>query len=134
MEDLPKPSAAPCGSCPYRLDVPAGIWHPSEYAKLPRYDGSTLEQIQNGAFGLFFCHQNDGHLCAGWVGCHDLDHLAAVRFNRVHPSAFDYVSPVPLFRSGREAAVHGLLGVNRPDERAQRMIEKLERKSGKPTD
>lgn len=120
----PRPSAAPCGSCPYRRDVPAGIWDASEYAKLTLYDGETPEQSP----ALFFCHQNDGHLCAGWVGCHDVDHLLALRLHRVHPSTFTYVSPVPLFASGEEAALHGLAGVDEPDERALAMIAKLERR------
>ena len=28
----------PCASCPYRCDVPSGVWHPDEYAKLEVYD------------------------------------------------------------------------------------------------
>ncbi|MGV1682932.1 DUF6283 family protein [Sphingopyxis sp. NJF-3] len=120
----PCPGKAPCGSCPYRRDVPAGIWHPEEYAKLPRYDGETWEQSPS----LFFCHQQDGNLCAGWVGCHDADHLLAFRMNRVDPSVFTYASPVPLFASGREAAEHGLLGVSAPDRRARQAIGKLQRK------
>ncbi len=123
MTDLPKPSAAPCGTCPYRADIAAGIWHPDEYAKLVAYDGETWEQSPS----LFFCHRHDGHLCAGWVGCHDTDHLLALRLNRVDSATFDYVSPVPLFRSGREAAAHGLSGINNPDRRARRAIAKLEK-------
>lgn len=125
MTDLPKPSGAPCGTCPYRRDVPQGIWDASEYEKLPRYDGETMEQILAGATALFFCHQNDGHLCAGWVGCHDTNHLAALRFNPVDESVFDYVSPVPLFSSGAEACEHGLGGVDDPGPDAQAAIRKL---------
>lgn len=123
MSDLLKPSAAPCGTCPYRRDIPAGIWDASEYAKLPPYDGETWEQPP----APFLCHRNDGHLCAGWVGCHDTDHLLALRLVRVDPATFDYVSPVPLFGSGREAAAHGLSGINRPDRRARRAIAKLDK-------
>ncbi len=122
MTDLPRPASAPCGTCPYRRDVASGIWDASEYAKLPGYDGETWEQPP----ALFFCHRADGHLCAGWVGCHDTDHLLAFRLNRVDPSAFDYVSPVPLFGSGREAAAHGMREINRPGARARRAISKLE--------
>lgn len=123
MTDLPRPSKAPCGTCPYRRDVPAGVWDASEYAKLPPYDGETWEQPP----ALFFCHRNDGHLCAGWVACHDTAHLLSMRLHRVHPDTFDYASPVPIWASGREAAAHGLSGVNRPDDRAQAAIRKLER-------
>lgn len=125
MTDLPRPSKAPCGTCPYRLDVPSGIWDASEYEKLPRYDGETVEQLRAGGTALFFCHQNDGHLCAGWVGCHDMGEAFALRLNPVHPDTFDYVSPVPLFSSGAEAAAHGLSGIDRPDGRARAAIAKL---------
>lgn len=125
MDDFPRPSAAPCGSCPYRRDVPGGVWDASEYLKLPGYDGSTGEQLMAGATGLFMCHRNDGALCAGWVGCHDMAHAAALRLHPVHPCTFDYVSPVPLFASGREAALHGLAGIERPSAAARRIIAKL---------
>lgn len=125
MGDLPRPSAAPCGSCPYRRDVPGGVWDASEYLKLPKYDGGTVDQFLKGGTGLFFCHRNDGHLCAGWVGCHDMGHAIAVRLNPVHPSTFDYVSPVPLFGSGAEAALNGLLDIEAPSPAALRIIAKL---------
>lgn len=130
MNDLPRPSKAPCGSCPYRRDVPAGIWVAEEYEKLPRYDGGTMDQFMAGGTGLFFCHQNDGHLCAGWVGCHDMDHAIAVRLHEVHPMTFYYVSPIPLFGSGAAAAAHGMSGVARPDRRAQLVIAKLSERLG----
>lgn len=125
MRDLPGPSKAPCGTCPYRKDVPAGVWAAEEYEKLPGYDGDVLDQLLAGATGLFMCHQNDGHLCAGWVGCHDMYHSLAVRLQSVAPETFDYVSPVPLFASGAEAAAHGLSGVPNPDERAKAAMRKL---------
>jgi hypothetical protein len=128
---LPRPARTPCPTCPYRRDVPAGIWSAEEYAKLPAYDGDTGQQFNKGALGLFFCHQRNRRLCAGWVGCHDMDHAAAVRLHRVHPSTFGYVSPVPLFASGAEAALHGLSGVNRPGRAALAAIHKLERKFGR---
>lgn len=130
-DEGPRPSKAPCGTCPYRLDVPAGIWSADEYLKLPRYDGDTGDQFMKGAVGLFFCHQNDGCLCAGWVGCHDTRHLAALRLQRVHPATYDYESPVPLFGSGAEAAAHGLAGVENPSEEAKAAILKLLRKSAR---
>lgn len=127
---LPRPGKAPCGTCPYRRDVPPGIWSADEYAKLPGYDGSTGDQILAGAIGLFMCHQNPGKLCSGWVGCHDMRHAAALRFNPVHPSTYDYASPVPLFSSGMEAARHGLAGIKNPGLAACRAIQKLLTKIG----
>lgn len=123
--DLPRPSKAPCGTCPYRRDVPSGIWVREEYEKLPGYDGETLDQINAGALGLFYCHQNDGHLCAGWVGCHDMDESIAVRLNPIAPEAFDYVSPVPLFGSGREAHDHGVAEIENPSRAARLATAKL---------
>lgn len=103
---LPAPAKRPCGTCPYRRDVPAGIWDASEYAKLADYDGETFEQR---SMRLFFCHKADGHLCAGWVACHDTDHLLALRLHRVDPSVYTYRSPVPVFASGAQARDHGLM-------------------------
>lgn len=124
MAGHPKPAKVPCGSCPYRRDVPSGVWDANEYRKLPGYDGQTWEQ--NPA--LFMCHQKDGHLCAGWLGCHGSDELLALRFHRVDESAFGYVSPVPLFASGTEAARHGMADIDNPGPKARRMIAGLERK------
>lgn len=128
---LPNCAKAPCGSCPYRKDVPAGVWAAHEYEKLPAYDGGTVEQLMNGATGLFYCHQQDGKLCAGWVGCHDMDHAFAVRMNPIAPEAHEYVSPVPLWPSGQAACDHGLSGVDDPDPKARRLIGKLSIKLAK---
>lgn len=129
--DLPRVGKVPCGSCPYRRDVPAGIWAAEEYLKLPGYDGETLDQLLKDAVRLFFCHQDDGKLCAGWAACHDTDHLLALRLHPVHPSTFGYVSPVPVFSSGAEAALHGLAGVENPGDDARAMMRKIESKRAK---
>jgi hypothetical protein len=117
----------PCSTCPYRRDVPSGIWEASEYDKLPAYDGDTADQILARATALFHCHTQPGNLCAGWVGCHDMTASFAVRFNAadVDPAVFDYVSPVPLFASGAEAAEHGKHDLPAPGARAQRKIDQL---------
>lgn len=128
MSDLLKPRRRPCASCPYRQDVPSGLWATEEYDKLPGYDGSIAEQATAGALGLFFCHQQDGNLCAGWVGCHDMRNSLAVRVraDRLDLDAvLGYRSPVPLFTSGREAAEHGQRDINEPGEAARRKIRQL---------
>ncbi|MEP3667764.1 MAG: DUF6283 family protein [Roseibium sp.] len=119
------PPKVPCGSCPYRRDVPAGIWHPEEYAKLPEYDQETAYQ----PLGIFMCHQKDGCLCGGWLLTHDRDHLLALRIagHRLDPSVWDYAPEVEVFDSGAAAAQHGLSGVNAPSEEAQRRIKGIER-------
>jgi hypothetical protein len=127
-ESLITPRRRPCASCPYRRDVPSGLWTAEEYDKLPRYDGTIAEQAMAGATGVFFCHQQAGHLCAGWVGCHDMHDNLAVR---IHPDPIDfdtvlaYESPVALFGSGGEAAEHGKRDITNPGPSARRKIGQL---------
>lgn len=120
----------PCPSCPYRRDVPSGIWQASEYDKLPAYDGTTAEQAAAGAFGAFYCHQRTGDVCAGWAGCHDMDENLAIRMSHGEldvDAIRDYESPVPIFSSGAEAARHGRRDLGSPGEEARTMIGKLVR-------
>ncbi|MFB7174542.1 DUF6283 family protein [Streptomyces sp. NPDC056254] len=130
------PAPRPCESCPYRRDVPAGIWAEEEYDKLQRYDADTSEQ----PLGVFQCHQSDAdsdsrRICAGWAGCHDGEHLLAMRLavlqgnveSATYEAVADYTSPVPLFSSGGEAAEHGRTGLAAPDGAARHMIDKISR-------
>lgn len=127
------PAPRPCISCPYRRDVPSGVWHPEDYAKLALYDVPTGDQPT----ALFLCHQNDHdadrtRVCAGWVGCHGVE-LLALRFAAIDhgpefaAACWDYRSPVPLFASGAEAASHGMAEVLNPGDRAVEMIRKIVR-------
>lgn len=117
-EPVRGPAPRPCASCPYRQDVPSGIWAAEEYAKLPAYDNDTWAQPQ----GLFLCHQTGSddpgaRLCAGWVGCHGGQLLAlrlAVTSGRVDPTVFEYRTAAPLFASGAAAAAHGMADVESP--------------------
>lgn len=115
----------PCPSCPYRRDVPSGIWAPEEYRKLPGYDRPTSEQPT----ALFHCHSREEQVCAGWAGCHDMPNNLSARIafmrDRIGPDVFDYRSPVPLFRSGAEAAEHGLRDLEAPGPEAERKIKSL---------
>jgi len=134
-EPTVRPADAPCRSCPYRLDVPSGVWAADEYRKLPEYDAETAYQ----PVGLFYCHQQDGRLCAGWVGCHDMDEALAVRIGSATgvldeddlDAVLDYQSPVPLFASGAEAAAHGLRDLRTPGADAVRTIQRLARGRGR---
>ncbi|MEU6299270.1 DUF6283 family protein [Streptomyces erythrochromogenes] len=130
------PAPRPCESCPYRRDVPAGIWAAEEYDKLRRYDADTPDQPPR----LFQCHQSDaGHdsrrVCAGWAGCHDSDNLLALRLavlqghmdSATHQAVADYTSPVTLFPTGNDAADHGLAGLDTPTDHARHMINKISR-------
>lgn len=127
----------PCPTCPYRRDVPSGIWDREEYGKLPRYDSpEPAEQ----APGVFLCHQHGrgeaARLCSGWVGCHGGEHLFALRFALIrgelsgadYHEATAYRSPVPLWESGAAAAEHGLAELERPGRDAVRAMVKLQRR------
>lgn len=118
---------APCKSCPYRKDVPSGVWAASEYKKLPDYDGEIVEQLLKNATALFDCHQQDGKLCAGWIGCHGAINLLACRLRAdgLDPSVWTYKSPVPLFASGSAACAHGKRAINKPGIRARSMAARL---------
>jgi len=128
---LKGPAPRPCESCPYRRDVPAGIWDVSEYAKLPLYDSPTWAQPP----GVFACHQQNGRVCAGWAGTHDMDHSLALRvatrMGTISAEDADacqtYESPVPLWPTGAAAAEHGLADIDSPTADAVRMMAKLQR-------
>jgi hypothetical protein len=123
------PAPRPCESCPYRRDVPSGVWAANEYEKLPEYDKPTGEQ----PFGLFQCHQSDrdstqARLCAGWVACHGVELLAlriGASTGSVDPSVFEYTTDVPIFGSGTEAAEHGMAEIVEPGEDAQVLVAKI---------
>jgi hypothetical protein len=44
----------PCASCPYRKDVPSGLWDKAEYDKILPYDNETWAQ----PLVTFGCHKN----------------------------------------------------------------------------
>jgi hypothetical protein len=120
----------PCAFCPYRRDVPSGVWSHEEYEKLRAYDGDILDQMRAGGHMLFMCHQADGQLCAGWAGHRSLsDDLLAVRLHlhELDASVLDYEAPVPLFSSGAEAADHGQAELEYPSDAACGAIEKIAR-------
>ncbi len=118
-----KAPPVPCGSCPYRKDVPSGIWAKNEYDKLPSYDGETWEQSP----AIFMCHQRDGTLCGGWLACHNPRELLALRFHQhsIDPSVFDYTTDVPVFESGAAARAHGIKDIKRPKVKARKMVAGL---------
>lgn len=133
MIDVQRPAPAPCGSCPYRRDVPSGVWSEEEYAKLPDYDRPTGEQPA----AVFMCHQQDGRLCAGWVGCHDMQESLGMRFaltlgaisDEEYEATLSYSTGADLFASGAEAAAHGRQEIEAPSRRAALQIQKLKRRA-----
>lgn len=120
---------APCKTCPYRRDVPSGVWAKEEYDKLKTYDGEVFEQLDKGALGRFDCHQRDGMMCAGWIATHGARNLLALRLaTDIAPEVFKYSSPVPVFGSGEEAAKHGMCDIKRPSVAARNAVARLSRK------
>lgn len=127
------PSRRPCASCPYRRQVPSGVWAAEEYDKLPAYDRPT--QMQPAA--VFLCHQGDGRICAGWAGTHDMAQSLAIRVAIVTgdltPETAEAVlayaetrdRAVELFGTGQEAADHGKAEMIHPSARASRIIDRL---------
>jgi hypothetical protein len=130
VSDAAGPAPNPCESCPYRCDVPSGVWSEEEYEKLRLYDGPLWAQPHN----MFQCHQmtresDRARLCAGWVGTHQptdlISVMIAVAQGKLDPAIFDYTTPVPLFASGNEAADHGERDIENPSEEAMDMVEKI---------
>ena len=123
--------ADPCPSCPYRRDVPSGVWAASEYDRLPGYDGPISDQVTCGAWASFGCHQGDGTVCRGWLGHRDPGDLLAVRLailrGELPPDAYGYETAVPLFATGKEAAEHGRRDIAAPGERARQAASKIVR-------
>lgn len=125
----PKLAPRPCGSCPYRVGVPSGIWDESEYRKLPQYDEETHAQPTQA----FFCHKADGNLCAGWVACHDMEENLGIRLASsfqvidwpTFTAAMNYETDVPLFASGQEACDHGLAEIENPSDEAVEVIQRI---------
>lgn len=119
----------PCASCPYRRDVPSGVWDTAEYDKLITYDGSIAEQAVAGGTGVFACHQADGHVCSGWLAHRDPAELLAVRLGLMNgsldASVLDYTTEVELFGSGAEAAQHGKAEIEHPSDAARAVVEKI---------
>lgn len=136
MAAVQGPAAAPCVTCPYRRDVPSGIWAPSEYAKLEGYDQET--GYQPG--GVFHCHQTDlddprSRVCAGWAHLASYDTLAlrvAMRAGTLTieqgEEIVDYRSSVPVFDSGAQAAAHGMAEALSPGPAAAKAIGKITKK------
>lgn len=115
----------PCSACPYRLDVPSGVWDPREYEKLRDYDRPTGDQ----PFAPFGCHATPEHYCHGWAVVHtsrgNAFDLLALRLLGIEdiPQA-----GVPLFDSGNDAADWGQRDADDPSPAAHEVVARLMRK------
>lgn len=117
---------SPCPACPYRRDVPSGVWAHEEYEKLRRYDAPTMEQPVEA----FACHATPDRLCHGWAVVHtQRGHafdLLALRF-MFHDAKVPEEAAVPLFSSGSVAADHGQREIATPSAEAVEAMERLAR-------
>jgi len=132
MPDIRKES---CTACPYRRDVPSGVWAASEYEKLAEYDRETFDQ----PLAAFYCHATPEVYCHGWavVGekVNERDHgrdLFALRlaglqghFNRQDPMPQE---GAPLFDSHTEACEHGKRDIEHPSQEALDTVARLQGK------
>lgn len=117
--------AQACEACPYRRDVPSGVWEAHEYDKLRAYDLPTGDQ----PMATFYCHASPQAMCHGWAVVHtsrghEFDLLAL----RLWGSPPIPPPSVPLFNNGNEAADHGQRDANAPLEDATKMMDRLLRK------
>ena len=119
---MPDVRAKPCLACPYRLDVPSGVWSWSEYEKLRAYDNITPEQ----PFEAFSCHATPDQICNGWAVCHtsrgnehDLLSMRIIGYPAIPPAK------VPLHPSGNAAADFGQRDIEDPSDEAMEVVDKL---------
>lgn len=123
-------AAAPCGSCPYRLDHPSGVWHREEYEKLREY---TPEGDAVPALSTFLCHQTNATgketICRGWLSV-ESDSIAVrlLILRGLSPVTVYAEPPVPLHESGAAAAAAGLAQIDAPTPEAVKMGKALIRK------
>lgn len=124
MTDYPiRPN--PCAACPYRRDVPSGVWSYDEYEKLRGYDALTGDQ----PFTLFMCHATPDQCCNGWAVVHSSrghDHdLLALRLFGSPPIP---ETSVEMWESGNVAADHGQADIEDPSDEAIATTERLRRR------
>lgn len=123
---MPDVRKTPCPACPYRRDVPPGVWAAEEYSKLRKYEGETFEQNM----AVFACHATPEKVCHGWACVSDAIGEADPRRESLSFRLHQISPPppaVPLFASHEEAATHGLSRITDPPQGAAEAIERLRR-------
>lgn len=126
--------ARPCPQCPWRTDLPTGVFPASAY----RHSASTA---YDGAENVFSCHmqgRDKPATCAGFL-LKGADHNLGVRFailnNRYNPEAVSD-GGVPLYKSYRAMAVANGVPANDPVlDRCRGVDEdwqKIVRRHGRP--
>lgn len=115
----------PCQSCPYRVDVPSGVWAHEEYEKLRDYD----EPTGNQPLAFFACHATPEHLCNGWAVVHtSRGHRFDLLALRLLSGPEIPVSDIELWPSGNIAADHGQADIEDPTPEAKAAMARLRSK------
>src|SRR4029077_4861673 len=110
-----------CSACPYRKDVPSGVWDHAEYEKLRPYDAETWEQPA----AAFMCHATPDFYCHGWAVVHtSRDHRYDLLALRFRPCEIPEPS-TEFFETATEAADWGQELADEPPVEAVAAIEKL---------
>ncbi len=120
---------SPCRFCPYRRDVPSGVWSAEDYAKLRAYDDPGIGQ----PVAPFACHETPKLFCSGWAQCHGNEILSLRIQERIRGKDCTVPPKTTLvFRTGNEAADHGMRDIDRPGKKARAamaiLIPKIERR------
>lgn len=117
----------PCTTCPYRKDVPSGVWAQEEYEKLRDYD----REDERMALATFLCHQSTvagrNMACKGWVMVHRESvavRVACAKGQLDYRTCFEETD-VELYESGNAAADAGERQIKRPGREAQAAMFKL---------
>lgn len=114
----------PCEACPYRKDVPSGVWAHHEYEKLRGYDNPIYAQPPQA----FACHSTPAKLCNGWAIVNDNLHHGHVLALRLAGRPEVPEPKVALFETNAEAADHGQREIEEPGVMASLVVERLEAK------
>jgi hypothetical protein len=112
----------PCLACPYRRDVPSGVWAATEYEKLRVYDEPTMDQ----PFAPFMCHATPEHMCNGWAVVHtSRGHAYDLLALRMRGNPDIPVSDIAMWPSGNDAADHGEEDIEDPSDEAMEVVARL---------
>lgn len=123
---------SPCTSCPYRKDVPSGVWHFDEYEKLREYD-------TNEAVGTFLCHHtldmSMETVCRGWLTVHQESVAVRLAILTGAVTVEEVYAEVPekLYATGNEAADFGQKKIEQPSRKARTVISRLMRNKKRRT-
>lgn len=135
-----------CSSCPYRRDVPSGVWAREHYEllrdmdsrrtiKVPMLgpnDETVMVDAPNPNPGTFHCHQSNATgrptVCRGWlsvernsIGVRLLASFGGIEYEDIP----DEDESATYYSSGTEAAEAGLRDIENPSSEARLLCRKL---------